>query len=352
MPGFKLGNYWESENSAAIVIAKLSLGAGFDGTITYTPDDNPKFAKVTGGDVENFATGFRNTFNLVLHSTNNVYATDNSCNSSFGNTSETCDEDDDNSEYPTGGGQDWPGTVQHGSGGNQFSVSRPDKVMHVTSGSYYGHPNLNRGECAWVDPFDGLTGLDNPAPANYKAPLDTLKSSVNGIVEYTADSVFGGSLRGELIMSTFNNGNTYRMGVNGGAKTSGPSELAVDGGLSVAMAANGDLLFPRINLGDIFVLRPIVPQLEAKTGPSIVAAVPFRHGIAGGSTVIVGGYNFGTDPTVTIGGVDCPVVTNSAKSITCTVPAAGANAGSLVDVAVTTGTVSAVSFDALWYMNV
>lgn len=350
LPGYKLGNYWEAPNSAAILRAKLSLGAGFDGTIAYTPDDNPKLAKITGGDVENFATGIRNPFNLVLHSTNNVYATDNSCNSSFGNTAETCDEDDDNSEYPTGNSQDWPGTVPHGSGGNQFSVSRPDKIVHVSEGSYYGHPNLNRGECAWVDPFDGKTGLDNPAPAAYKAPLDTLKSSIDGIVEYTADSVFGGALRGELIISSFNNGNTYRMGVNGATKTSGPSEVSGDGGLSVAMASNGDLLFPRINFGDIFVLRPVDAVLEAKEGPSVVAAVPFRHGKDGGSTVIIGGYNFGDDVTVAVGGKNCAVVKKSAKSVTCTVPAG--TAGALVDVAVTTGGVTAVSSKGLWYMSV
>lgn len=355
LPSYLLGNVWEPPNAASILHAKLSRGTAFDGTITYSSPFDPKNAKVTGGDLSILATGLRNPFCLLLHSENDLYATDNSCNAGYGNTSETCDEQDSDEPYPVNLRDNWPGTVPHGSGKDMYSTSRPDKVMHITAGSYYGHPNLNRGECAWIDPFDGKTGLDKPPPSNYRPPLETMTSSINGIIEYTAGNVFGGALQGELIMSSFNSGDTYRMGVSNGKKTTELSVLSKDGGLSVAMNSRGDLIFPRVQMLDIFFLRPKVPVLESKAEVSVTAAVPFRHGKDGGTLVQIGGYNFGdSGATVTIGGNDCPVISQTTRSIVCTVPAAR-SPGALVNIAVTvdgdTG-LSAVAKKGLWYMQV
>jgi glucose/arabinose dehydrogenase len=56
--------------SAATLVAYLNR-PNFDGDITYDKDGYP----VTGLDVEVFASGQRNSFDIVLHSNGNLYAT-------------------------------------------------------------------------------------------------------------------------------------------------------------------------------------------------------------------------------------------------------------------------------------
>lgn len=56
--------------SAATLIAYLSR-ENFDGEITYDDDGFP----ITGLDVELFATGQRNSYDICLHSNGKLYAT-------------------------------------------------------------------------------------------------------------------------------------------------------------------------------------------------------------------------------------------------------------------------------------
>ncbi|CDF35614.1 unnamed protein product [Chondrus crispus] len=347
LPGYKLGGYWESEYSAAVLIARLSKPS-FDGDIKYQFPTEPRKAKMISGDVDLYATGLRNSFSITMTGKEQIYATDNGPNCSFGDTSASCSDYDEAraAAWDPDAEVDWEGKVRHGWVSCPFSLSRPDKILHVTPGSWYGHPNINRGgvECAWIDPFDDLTADDKPAPSKYKKAMTTLQSPLTGIGEYRANH-FCGKLRGELIMSTYKSGKTWRMGVNGGAVTSGPDQLSSDGGITFVENAHGDLIFPRLSEKDVFVLRP---DVTASAGLYVVGAVPFRHGKGGGTEIIVGGGGFGASTTVTIGSKTCVVTKRSAKEMTCTVPA---HTSGLKSLTVVSSGISAELPDAVLYMK-
>lgn len=347
LPGYKLGGYWETSLSAAILIAKLSK-PGFDGNIKYSNPNIPRLAKKVSGDVDLYSTGLRNTFAMTMAGSGEVYASDQGPNCSFGDTSSTCDDYDEAeaAAWDPDADIDWPGKVKHGWLACPYSIGRPDKMVHITPGSWYGHPNIQRGgqECAWIDPFDHKTADDKSAPSSYKKPMVTLKSSITALDEYRADH-FCGKLRGNLIMSTYKGGKTYRMGVNGGTATTTPDEISASGGITFVENAYGDLIFPRLTEKTVFILRP---DVATKPGLFIAGAVPFRHGKSGGTLITIGGRNFGSSPTVQIGGKNCAIKTKSQTEIVCTVPG---NGGGLKTIAITSGTESTGLGGAVLYMT-
>ncbi|CAN8070655.1 unnamed protein product [Agarophyton chilense] len=349
LPQYKLGNFWENPLSAALVVAKLSKGGQFDGNIQYSNPDVPRLSQQISGDVSIYSPGLRNLFGMAMAGSGNIYGVDQGPNCDFGDTSTTCSDYDEAAaeSYDMFADTTWPGMVQHGCASFPFSIGRPDKVVHLTQGSWYGHPNIQRGgsQCAWIDPFDHKTADDKPAPSIYKQAMATVKSSVTGIGEYRSDH-FCGALRGDIIMSTHKGGTIYRMGVNGGSKTSGPDGLASGGGTAFIENAHGDLIFPMLREKRVFVLRP---KVSTKGGIYIANAVPWRHGKAGGTSVVIGGQNFGASPSVTIAGSPCPVSTSSDKEIICKVPSSSAG---LKDVVVNTSAGSATLSNAILYMNV
>lgn len=232
--------------------------------------------------------------------------------------------------------------------------SLPDKILKITAGGWYGHPNINRGECKYVDPLtdrDVATPPGAPDPS-YVPELFTVPSSVDGIMEYTA-SHFGGNLRGELIASTFSNSgfrDVYRV------RPSPPRLLSLDGdwsALSVAQGIYGELVLPKYS-GDIFVLQPSYP-LPARLDARVVT--PFRGGAGGGLVVTVTGHKFGAAPAVTFNGVPCPVVAGSVTEtsrgsvLKCRTPPSGGLVN-LVNVVVTSGGLSSTITNGFMYMNV
>ena len=81
------------------------------------------------------------------------------------------------------------------------------------------------------------------------------------------------------------------------------------------LTTQGNTLFAAVTgLGELLSLTclPTVSSLSPPTGPS-----------TGGVPLVINGANFGSAPTVTVGGVPCPVRTSSypADSVTCTLPA-------------------------------
>lgn len=348
LPGYKLGGFWETQLSAAILIAKLSK-PGFNGKIEYLNPNELRLAKKTSGDVELYATGLRNTFAMSMTSTGDIYAADNGPNCEFGDTATSCSDYDESiaKNWDWEAEVDWKGQVKHGWTACPYGIGRPDKIVHVTQGKWYGHPNIQRGECTWVDPFDDLTADDKTPAAqlNYKKPMTTIQSPITGVAEYRANH-FCGKLRGELILSAYKNGKTFRMGVNGPSVTSGPDELSPNGGITFVENAHGDLIFPRLSQKNVFVLRP---QVTPPTDLFIAGVVPFRHGKAGGTKIIIGGSNFGSAPSVNIGTKACNVLKSSNSEITCTVPS---YSGGMQSVTVTAGAgKSAVLPNAVLYMT-
>lgn len=349
LPGFKLGGYWETDLSATILIARLSK-PGFDGNIVYNKPDTPRLAKKISGDVDIFVSGVRNSFAMTMTGKGDIYATDNGPNCKFGDIASTCSDYNEAkaAKWDPGAEVDWQGQVKKGWADCPYSLGRPDKVLHIKEGRWYGHPNLNHGgkECAWIDPYDHKTIDDKPAPSNYEKPMVTIKSAVTGISEYRANH-FCGKLRGELILSTYKDRTTYRMGVNGDSVTSGPDAISDNGGLAFVETHNGDLIFAQILEKKVFVLRPKV-SLQASL--HISGAIPFRHGKKGGTLINIGGGNFGVLPTVKIGSKSCTVKRSSETEIVCVVPP---NKRGLEDLSVTSSKGERATLpDAVLYMNV
>ena len=162
----------ETPLSAAILIANVA-DPDFDGQIRYEPPGEASdTVRLVGGDVRVFASGFRNVYDLVVHSNGNVYATDNGPNAPDGDVSTDC----------TNAAQ---------------GVSGPDELNLVVDGHWYGHPNRNRGrddtrQCTYRAP-DDQSGEATP-------PIATLGyfTSADGFIEYRSDA-FGGAMQGDLV---------------------------------------------------------------------------------------------------------------------------------------------------------
>lgn len=325
LPGAGLGNQWENPLSGSIVKVLLSKGSSFDGHITYDQDlPNIKRARKLSGDVEMYATGIRNAYDICFTSKSEMYATDNGPNRGFGDAATNCKEDD----------------LDSFEGNNNVvgvpSFDRPDKVMKIEKGAWYGHPNLNRGECQYIDPFTGRDAKgNNPDPSlNYHKQIATLKSSIDGICEYTA-SHFGDQLKGNIIISSYapsGVGIVYRM-------KPGETPIALDlewSGLSVAQGYWGELVFPRVNKKVINILQPNYPFPSAL---SVRVVTPFRGPKTGGLSVVITGHGFGHgSPVVLLDGNKCSVNPTSVQEtargsiLKCVTPPS--NGKELVDVSV------------------
>eukprot|EP00171_Calliarthron_tuberculosum_P018274 IDg18274t1 len=120
-PGDALGGVPDSPLSASIIIARLSK-PGFNGTVTYNQYENPGTARQISGDVDVFSSGVRNTFDLIMHSNGEIYATSNSGNYGFGAESTSCDTES-----------------------QERQDGYADQIIRASQDSYHGHPNRNRG---------------------------------------------------------------------------------------------------------------------------------------------------------------------------------------------------------------
>lgn len=359
LPNIKLGGSWETYFSGAVLVAKLSK-PGFNGNIPYTTPTNLRTAKPVGSynDVDFFATGFRNPFSISMSRLGNLYAGDNGPNRGFGDASTSC------SEYnETVAAKDPAVTTVPGGGAvfetGDFSDSRPDKILWVKEGKYYGQPNIQRSvilgidECAYIDPLTGKTpppGKNSP-PSNYEPRIAMLQSPITGLLEYGGNE-FCGQLKGTLIISKLKTGGTFALGLAANGKASGsPYKLNDAGGLSVVEDSTGSLIFPKYlpePTDGFVVLKPVVTnRLELH----ISGAAPYRHGKKGGFQVYIGGRGFSSSSTVTVGGKTCQSVQKTATLIVCKVPAH--TGGPLyVNITVKDGTKSATLKNAILYMQV
>lgn len=295
----KLGGLGPNPLSGASLIADVNK-PGFNGKITYS-DSNPDVAEQTGGDVEVFSPGFRNSFGITIHSNGYLYATDNGASPDFGDRSLSCT------------------THEKLEGGNLA-----DELLKVVHGKYAGHPNRNRGrkdprQCVFRAP-------DETSDEFYEGPVATFESSTDGIIEYTANT-FQGQLKGDLLCSKFttdeSTGKVFRVQLNedGNARSS-PSELWLSSGLSMTMSPYGDLLMARVFKKEILVLSPVT---RPGVLPEFRAVLPFRGPSAGGNWVMVTGERLGAGATATFDGVGCSAteaVSDDKRSFMCQVPAA------------------------------
>ncbi|NRB42193.1 MAG: PQQ-dependent sugar dehydrogenase [Pseudomonadales bacterium] len=163
----EFGDMQEQPLSSAIIVADV-FAPGFDGSCHNSEDifaDPPC-------DVATYATGLRNSYDFVIHSNGNMYATDNG----LGVTG----------AFPPSPFPDCSGLSDArlvADGGNNPGV-QPDELMLIMEGKYYGHPNPSREECIFKDgSLQGVSPL-----SNYEPPISNLgeHASANGIIEYTS----------------------------------------------------------------------------------------------------------------------------------------------------------------------
>ena len=224
----------ETPLSAAILIANVA-DPDFDGTIIYEPPGEASdTAVLAGGDVRVFATGFRNVYDLVVHSNGNVYATDNGPNAPDGDISIGC----------TNASQ---------------GVSGPDELNLVVEGHWYGHPNRNRGrdddrQCIYRAP-DDESGEAAP-------PIATLGyfTSSDGIIEYRSDA-FGSAMQGDLVYVEWAQGRVWRVQLapqgRGVAAISQLVPDALNRPLDLAEGPDGTLYIAEMAAGRIAFLAPV-----------------------------------------------------------------------------------------------
>lgn len=292
----KTGGIPESPLSGAILMFNL-FNETFQGDIAYSNFFDPGITNVQSGSVSIYASGLRNVYGMTVHSNGKVYAMDNGPNNGFGVAATGCN---------TAGGQVWS----------------QDKLLCIQQGSFYGHPNWNRGrydprQCSYVNP-------DTPSSEGYTRPMAMVESSTNGILEYTANT-FKSSLRGELLLSKLSwsgNGVLFRAKLNedGTGLVELPQELHADSGLSIEMGAYGELLMPKIKQASILAL---VPDEEFEDQLNVIAVVPRRGPSSGGNTVLVTGSGFESGVRIYFGELECTsygALADDGSSIECQVP--------------------------------
>jgi len=195
-----------------------------------------------------------------------------------------------------------------------------DKLNHIKKGHYYGHANRLRGrydprQCIWRN------GEQEESDEDFTAPMTILQPSSDGIIEFDSNH-FGGQLRGRLVIARYLGELwTVALSEDGESALSDPVLLDVNGGLDVAMAPDGTLFVAKNGEKKVIYLEP----LELKDPNLVVKSVfPRRGSLAGGTRLHIYGKHlnaFGT-PTVTVGGLNCPLngaITN--HKITCILPA-------------------------------
>lgn len=315
-PAENIGGIDESPLSAASLIADI-YKMGFNGTIVYD-SSNPGTANQIAGDVEVFAPGWRNSFDLILHSNGWLYGTDNGANAEFGNRSTSCTEAALISPYHS-----------------------DDRLGKIIKGKYAGHANRNRGrtepsQCVWRNPFEEATG-------NFMPPIATFESSTDGLIEYTAD-LFDGQLKGDIFASKYStndpndNGRVYRVQLDEAGDRKGDVESLWEGsGLSIEMTPWGDMLMPRLYESEIMALKAVYsPKIDG----SLISVTPFRGPAEGRNEVLVSVDGLGADAVALFAGKPCTDVREQNEwSFKCDVPAGAPGTSVQVAIQLSNGSV-------------
>ncbi|WP_324649594.1 kelch repeat-containing protein [Georgenia sp. H159] len=182
----EFGERGEQPLSAALLVADVTA-AGFDGTCAHPTD-----IYLSGDcDVDVFASGLRNTYDVVEHSNGHLYGPDNGLGVV--------------GSYPPSPTAPCPGfgdTRSWLQGGNNPGHQN-DSLNLLEEGRYYGSPNPTRGECVFKDgSYQGVAPLPN-----YSPPIADLGAnrSANGIVEFQGDA-FCGALDHDLLITNYSVG--------------------------------------------------------------------------------------------------------------------------------------------------
>lgn len=356
-PSVKFGWAVESVLSAAVVIANTHVGLdNFDRKITYSSND-PKRAKKVSGNVEVYASGMRNTFAMTMMQNGKIIAVDQGPNCGFGDWTVNCVDKYSSAESGLSRviqtrqkmTSTMRKTVPRSCPNHNLSAGRSDKILDVVQGSFYGHPNVQRKECEWIDPISGLSSSGKMSPNNYKPPLRLIESSITGVREYRANH-FCNALQGDVILSEMDGNKVWRFSDDQKLETLKKEEDGRKvGGIQFVEDIFGNLIFIQMRQGtsNFTVLQPVVP---APSGMTAFGSWPRMIRSSGGARVFIGGRGFNSNVRVTVGNLPCEVEKNqlSDRQVTCIAPKR-IGASSLQDLIVMQGASKTVLKDALRY---
>jgi N-acetylneuraminic acid mutarotase/glucose/arabinose dehydrogenase len=328
-----IGAIPETPLSAAILRADTAKGS-FNGAITYvdattqSPSTDEREAQTanqsSGFDVRTFATGFRNPFDIVWTTNGRLYATDNGPNDTFGPGSTSA-------------------TTQ-----TSYDPQENDELNYIVEGSYYGHPNRNRGrfetrENVYQDPGSpAILGMYAP-PMTSSPPY----ASTNGIDEYRS-RMFGGAMYGDLLMIRTTGTDLYRAKPSAdGAHLSFISTLTDSLGLDILASPGGAILFTDYYHSLLKILRPINQSAATTEAYDIF---PNRAKNNNSAPFVIGGKGFSGSTSVTIGGVAAAVSSVSPTRISGTIPSVAQPTADLLDVVVTSNGISTALPKAFRYL--
>ncbi|MEB3215657.1 MAG: malectin domain-containing carbohydrate-binding protein [Nostocales cyanobacterium 94392] len=337
IPADKIGGIPESPFAAGILKAEITK-PNFNGEIKYQlpPDFQPPqgltfdpaesqifgdIAKVVPGvDVSVYASGLRNTFDLVWTTQGLLYATDNGPNGGFGDVSTSA-----TTQIPV--------------------KNAPDELNLIVENGYYGHPNRNRGQ---EDSRQNVYYSDKEptVPGVYTAPLTTFPASTNGIDEYRANT-FGGQMRGNLITQKWN-GESFNVTLSSDATQVVKQEVLdpLSKALDIVTGPGGAIVGINLSGNKIDVSTPNDITVSGATAYDIF---PWRAPATGGNLFIIGGKNFGGDlsnTSVKIGDELVTLTSVSDTQIIGILPSFDDISDNLLDVSVTTGEQSSVISNA------
>lgn len=373
LPSHAMGGSWETYFSSAVIIARLSRGAKFNGAIQYVsnPSSPARARPRSTGDIDLFATGTRNLFSMTMLRDGRILGVDMGANCGQGNVSSSCTQyssRDNREEISKMNGRVVVDASDPDAKTCPYGPSRVDKILHVKQNGFYGHPNLQRGrpdECRWVDPISNHLPpryAEKPPPSRYVKPFALVFSAKTGLVQYGAN-LFCGELRGDVLLSQYSETGTWRLRLGGKRGSSGgvgplddPYQF-INGysGMAILESIHGDLIMPRFKSAGVYVAKArtrLETERQKARSLTVINALPFRHGSRGGTVVYVGGFGFKkSGMRVYVGKRGCRVLRSSAREITCVVPPR--SGGPLqADVTVIVGKMKSVLPKAVLYMRV
>jgi glucose/arabinose dehydrogenase len=288
----------EVPTSGAVLVADVKA-IGFNGNITYNPAATySDTVDQTGGDVQPYATGLRNPYDLVFHSNGQLYLTDNGPNGGYGKASTSCSTQ------------------------SATDASALDELNRIVAGGYYGHPNRNRGrtdarQCVYHAGTEASSG-------GYTAPIEAnLPASSDGLVEYTSNK-FGGQMQGDLLYVSWVSNELRRVKLSpDGLSVVSDTVLATGlaNALDVTVGPDGTIYVAEYGGGKITYFRPDETPVSSV---SVISVSPNVGPVTGGQSVTITGSNFTTtaETTATIGGQPLAGMTvQNSTTITGTTPA-------------------------------
>lgn len=152
---------------------------------------------VPGGPVQVHSHGWRNPYDVLLHTNGHLYAIDNGPNAGWGGP-------------PIGAGPG--GTCTNADNDNDSQTYQDNMHMIPGPGYYAGHPNPTRASLS--NTFNASNpqspvSVANPVECEYVAPgfdgsIARWWASTNGLVEYRASN-FGSAMKGSVLAASFSN---------------------------------------------------------------------------------------------------------------------------------------------------